>query len=345
MPEVLSQAEIDSLLTAVSTGKVDGTGSAVTESKNEDRAETKNPNWIAYDLTSHEKVVRNKLVALQSIHERFSRLFRASLGQYLKRPVSVNLNRIDFMKFGDYLQNLILPASVNIVSMPQLKGSLLYIVSSKLTYALVDAYYGGTERPFAKIGTRDEFTSIENNMIRKVSQIAIKDLADAWKLNYPISFKYERTETNPHFIGTIHPSELVAVLSIDVEFETLSGPCVVVLQLDPLEKIQEHLGFNVMGDFNMDKKEWRSHWINELMTTEMLVQVELGATTKTLQEIEYFEAGSVIPLAQDTVAPLTVYVQGLPRMQGMMGNVRGNLAVRMTETLKPKDSQEGEGND
>ena len=77
----------------------------------------------------------------------------------------------------------------------------------------------------------------------------------------------------------------------------------------------------------------------------MLVQVELGATTKTLQEIEYFEAGSVIPLTQDTVAPLTVYVQGLPRMQGMMGNVRGNLAIRMTETLKPKDSQEGEGND
>ncbi|NBX83466.1 hypothetical protein EBQ90_10350 [bacterium] len=72
MPEVLSQAEIDSLLTAVSTGKVEGTASADTGSKNEDRADTKNQNWIAYDLTSHEKIVRNKLVALQSIHERFS---------------------------------------------------------------------------------------------------------------------------------------------------------------------------------------------------------------------------------------------------------------------------------
>ena len=346
MPEVLSQAEIDSLLSAISTGEVE-TGSEAKQPAPKEKTGTSSggPNWIAYDLTSHEKIVRGRMVGLQGIHERFSRLYRASLSNYLKKPVTVNLNRVDFMKFGDYLNNLILPTSVNILSINELKGSLLYIVSSKLTYALVDAYYGGTERPFSKIGNREEFTSIENNMINKVSRMAMVDLQEAWRLNYPLTFNYSRTETNPHFIGTIHPSELVAVLTMDVEFESLSGPCHVVIQVEPLNKIQEYLAFNVTGDFNFENEEWRVHWIREVLSTEMVVSVELGSTQKTLGEIERLQKGNILVLSQDSVAPLSIYVEGLPRMAGMMGNLRGNLAVRMTQTLGPEATPEGEIND
>ena len=183
MPEVLSQAEIDSLLTAVSSGELASDGTSPQASF---ASEGGKQDWIAYDLTSHEKIVRSRMVALQGIHERFARLFRGSLSQYLKRPVTVNFNRIDFMKFSDYLKNLVLPTSVNILSMNQLKGSLLFLVSSKLTYALVDAYYGGSERPFSKIGTRDEFTSIENNMVNRISKFAVSDIQEAWRLKYPL---------------------------------------------------------------------------------------------------------------------------------------------------------------
>lgn len=346
MPEVLSQAEIDSLLTAISTGEVESdTNTKKTIQKKESESQSGGPNWIAYDLTSHEKIVRGRMVGLNGIHERFSRLFRASLTNYLKKPVSVNLSRVDFMKFGDYLNNLILPTSVNILNINEVKGSLLFVVSSKLTYALVDAYYGGNERPFSKIGNRDEFTSIENNMIAKVSKMATTDLQEAWRLNYPLTFEASRTETNPHFIGTIHPSELVAVLTMDVEFESLSGPCTVVLQIDPLNKIQEYLAFNVTGDFMFESEDWKEHWVNEVLTTELVVNVELGSTQKTLREIENFETGNTLILSQDSVAPLTVYVEGLPRMAGMMGNLRGNLAVRMTQTIQSEASSEGDSNE
>ncbi len=342
MPEVLSQAEIDSLLTAVSSGELASDGTSPQASF---ASEGGKQDWIAYDLTSHEKIVRSRMVALQGIHERFARLFRGSLSQYLKRPVTVNFNRIDFMKFSDYLKNLVLPTSVNILSMNQLKGSLLFLVSSKLTYALVDAYYGGSERPFSKIGTRDEFTSIENNMVNRISKFAVSDIQEAWRLKYPLKLDHVRTETNPHFIGTIHPSELVAVVIVDVEFENLTGPCQLVIQLEPLLKIQEYLGFNVTGEFSMEKTEWRKHWISEVMTTELLVQVELGSTKKTLGEIERFQKGQVLALNQDATGPLVIFVQGLPVMSGMMGNVRGNVAVQMTSTLNSDESHEGERND
>jgi len=342
MPEVLSQAEIDSLLSAVSSGEVSSDRNAKNPTS---QADAQKQDWIAYDLTSHEKIVRSRMIALQGIHERFARLFRSSLNSYLRKPVSVNFNRIDFMKFADYLKNLVMPTSVNIISMSELKGSMLFLVSSKLTYALVDAYYGGSERPFSKIGTRDEFTSIERNMIGRISQFAIKDIQEAWKLNYPLQLDFLRTETNPHFIGTIHPSELVAVITVDVEFENLTGSCNIVLQLDPLSRIQDNLAFNVTGEFLMEKNEWKNHWVQEVMTTELLVQVELGTTQKNLGELETLKKGQTLVLGQDATSPLIVYVQGLPLMRGMMGNIRGNLAVQMTSTLTPDESQEGDRHD
>lgn len=333
MPEVLSQAEIDSLLSAVSSGEVESDKNANAGSDPEKSSSENAPNWIAYDLTSHEKIIRGRLVALEGIHERFSRLLRASISNYLKRQVSVNLNRVDFMKFSEYLSTMILPTSVNIVNMTQLKGSLLFIVSSKLTYALVDAYYGGTERPFSKVGNRDEFTSIENNMISKITKMAVKDLQESWRLNYPLELNFTRTETNPHFIGTIHPSEFVAVMSIDVEFESLSGTCYVVLQLEPLEKIQEYLAFNVTGDFSLENSEWKEHWEKEILKTELDLRVELGSAFRNLVEIKRFKEGSEITLSQDSLEPLQLYVQGLPLLKGMMGNVRGNVAIKITETI------------
>ena len=224
MAEVLSQTEIDALLAAVSTGNV----------ATDDTPTKSTIDWIAYDLTSQEKIVRGRLAALEGIHERFARLFRVTLSSTLKKNATVTPTHTDFLKFGDYLSNILLPTSLNMISIPNLKGSMLFVVSSKLTYALVDAYYGGSERPFSKIGGREEFTKIENNMIRKMCLLAVRDLKEAWRLNYPIELEYMRAESNPHFVGTIHSSEFVAVVTFEVEFEALSGPLILIIQLRAL---------------------------------------------------------------------------------------------------------------
>lgn len=324
MAEVLSQNEIDALLAAVSAGSVE------TESP-EAAADPSQPkgDWIVYDLASQEKIFKGRLVALEGIHERFSRLFRITLSTYLKKNVTVSCTNIDFLKFGDYATNILMPASLNVLSVPNLQGHMIFLVTSKLTYALVDSYFGGSERPFAKIGSRDEFTAIENNMIRKLCQFAIKDLQEAWRLNYPIQLQYLQTESNPAFVGKIHASELVAVANFEVEFESLSGPFILILQLRALDPIASHLSVNVTSEIQGDLEVWRSHWLRELAQLPLDVRVELGETKRSLHEVQTWKAGDVIPLSQDSVAPLSVLVEGLPKHQGLMGIYRGNNAVKL----------------
>lgn len=338
MAEVLSQSEIDALLNAVSTGAVD------TQEPEAIKTGSSNPgaDWVAYDLTSQEKIVRSRLAGLQGIHERFARFLRISLSGSLKKSITINASSTDFLRFGDYLSNILLPTSINIIEMTEFKGFMLFVASSKLTYALIDAYYGGSERPFSKIGGREEFTSIENNMLRKITQMAIKDLEEAWKLNYPLKMEYVRSESNPQFVGSIHGSELVAVVSFDVEFENLSGPFVLIIQLRALDAILHHLSVNVTGEVQADLNAWKDHWFNELMTMELDLRVELGRTQKSLNDIQKLNVGDTMILSQDAVEPLTVFIEEVPKMKALMGTYRGNSAIRLIDD--PTAKKEGERN-
>lgn len=332
MAEVLSQSEIDALLAAVSSGSIETDEKLPAEAG----GEKSSTDWIAYDLTSHEKLVRGRLVALQGIHERFSRLFRSTLSQALKRNVSVNCTSTDFLRFSDYLGNILLPTSLNVVSMTNLKGHMLFVFTSKLAYALVDAYYGGTERPFSKIGGREEFTSIENNMVKKICQLAIKDMKDAWKLNFPVELDYQRTESNPHFVGNIHGSEMVAVVTFNVEFENLSGSFIAILQVRALDQIQQFLSVNVTTEIPPDAHLWQQHWVGELRDLKLDTRATLGSAEIPLDEIRNWKVGDILALHQDATEPIQVYLEGVPKIKGMMGVYRGNSAVRVTDLAPSK---------
>lgn len=324
MSEVLSQSEIDALLFAVSSGSVETAPAEAT-------SEEKKNDWIAYDLTSQEKIYHGKLVGLNGIHDRFARLLRVTLSNYFKKNVTISVTNTDYLKFGDYLANIVLPSSLNLLVMPKLQGHMLMMVTSKLLYALVDAYYGGIERPFAKLGTREEFTSIENNMIRKICAMAVADLKEAWRLNYSLDIEYSRMESNPAFIGSIHASDLVAVVNFDVEFENLSGPFILAIQLRALDPIQHHLSVNVTTEFDREVGQWRQHWLREIAQTELDVRVELGKAEKSLKEVQGWKPGDVLALNQDSASPVHVMIEDIPKLEGMMGVYRGNVAVRIVD--------------
>lgn len=326
MAEVLSQNEIDALLAAVSSGEIETT-------ENEGGKDGGAQDWVAYDLTSQEKIVRGKFVALQGIHERFARLSRITLSAMLKKNLSVNYIGVDFLRFGDYIANILMPTSLSLVHMKNLHGYSMFVVGSKLMYALVDAYYGGSERPYSKIGTKEEFTSIENQLIHHVILQAIKDMQEAWRLNYPIDLEYVRTESNPHFIGSIHASDLVTVASFEVEFDNLSGPLILIVQQKALEQIQEVLSINIMGELDKDTSKWVEHWHRELRDLDMTLSVELGAANRTLSEIQSFKPGDEITLWQDVLSPLNINIQNQLKFKGIKGTYRGNSAVKIAEVI------------
>ncbi len=323
MAEVLSQSEIDALLAAVSMGDVVTDAPVAFVEENQD--------WIAYDLTSHEKFIHGRFVGLTGIHQRFSQSFRATLTRLLKRNVAVSVASTEFLKFQDHASTITVPSALNIIAMKNLKDNLIFQVGAKFTYAMVDAYYGGAERPYSKIGGREEFTNIEAMMIKKLALLALVDLQAAWRSNFPLELEYKRVETNANFVGDIQPSDNVAVVTIDIDFDNLTGSVALVIPMRPLEKISQALAVNATTFGDEETELWERHWLQEVKKTALDLRVELGCTSKTLNSLQTLKKGDVLALDQDAGGQLAVLVEGQRKLMGLMGTCHGNSAVRITE--------------
>ena len=170
MSEVLSQGEVDALLRGVGEGDVE--------------TETDQPEEVSgvvpYDLTSQEKIIRGRLPTLDIINQMFSRLFRSTFAGMMHKSVDVSIVSTDTIKFGDFLRSLPVPSSLHIFRMEPFRGHGLMVIESKLVFAVVDTFFGGSGSMEAKITGRD-FSTIEIRMIKNVVLSALEDLEKAWK--------------------------------------------------------------------------------------------------------------------------------------------------------------------
>ncbi len=322
MNQVLSQSEVDALLAAVSEGEVAATGD-VSQSANDKGV-------VVYDLTSQDRIIRGRMPQLDVIYERFMRAFRISLSASLRRIATLNHASTDFLKFGEFINTLPMPTCMSVLRFNGLRGSALLVIESKLSYALVDSFFGGADRPYTKIEGK-EFTPIELSIVRKVVELAISDLESAWASVWKIDCSFVRTEVNPQFVGIVPPTDVVIASTFDVELESANGTITLVIPYSTIEPIKQKLssGFQVESD-QTDKKLWTSIIKEQLVDTDVDLLVQMGETQITLDELMKLKVGDVIPLDQDVTGELNVQVEGTRKFKAYYGISHGNVAVQLT---------------
>ena len=324
MSEVLSQGEVDALLRGVGDGEID------TET---DEAAEEVSGIVAYDLTSQEKIIRGRLPTLDIINQMFSRLFRNTFSALMRKPVDVRTISTDTIKFGDFLRSLPVPSSLHIFRMDPLRGHGLMVVESKLVFAVVDTFFGGTGTKEAKVTGRD-FSSIETRMTKSVITGALEDLEKAWLPVHEVTTNFVRSEINPQFAAIVPPTDIVMVMLFEIEMENISGTLTICLPYSAIEPIIPKL----KAQFQSEEMEVDHDWVNslrsELLSTEVELVAELGATTITPEELMGFKVGDTLMLGNDVSDPLTIKVEHNPKFKGFPGNSRGNKAIQLTEVIK-----------
>lgn len=325
MNQVLSQSEVDALLAAVSEGEVEsgGEGSPTSEDKG----------VVVYDLTSQDRIIRARFPQLDVIYEKFMRAFRVSLSSALRKIATLNLASTDFLKFAEFINTLPLPTAMSVLRFNELRGASLFVIENKLAYSLVDSFFGGTDRPYSKNDGK-EFTPIELSIIRKVVELAITDLENAWASVYKIDCHFVRTEVNPQFVGIVPPTDVVIVTTFDVELENANGTMTLVIPYATIEPIKQKLssGFQVESD-HTDKKLWSNTLTEQLLETECEVLVHLGETSIQMKDLMELKVGDVIPLNQDVTGEFDVQIEGVKKFKSYYGVSHGNRAVKLTKKI------------
>jgi flagellar motor switch protein FliM len=332
MAQVLSQDEVDALLNAVNDDEDafggDDDGFDVDGDDIDDNIQT-------YDLTNQDRVIRGRMPILEIIYERFIRAFRVSLSNSLRKISTISMISTDLLKFGEFVNTLPIPSCMSILRFNELRGPALLVFESKLAYAIIDSYFGGTDRPFTKIEGK-EFTQIELSFMKRVMDMAIADLEEAWAPVHRIDAQFLRTEINPQFVGVVPPSDVIIATTLEVEFESASGTIMIVVPYSTIEPIKQKLSSSFQTDNDIADSIWTTAMNQHLLDVDANLIVKLGESEMTVGDLLTLEVGDIIPLNREASGEVDLAIEGIEKMKCLMGVYKGNRAVQVTKVDKKK---------
>ena len=331
MEQTLTQSEVDALLNAVTQKDVNVNSPSIPDPVEEEAS--LEPDVLPYDLTNQDRVIRGRMPTLDIIYERFIRLYRLSLSNALRKIATISIISTDLLKFGEFVNTLPIPSCMCIMRFESLRGPALLVFESKLTYSLVDSFFGGTDRPYTKVEGK-EFTRIELSIMRKVIDLAVKDLEEAWAPVHKAEIAFLRTEVNPQFVGVVPPSDVVISTTFEVELENASGIITLVIPYSTIEPIKNKLNASFQNESDRVDKEWTAKVEEHLMNSEANVLVNVGNASITVGDLVNLNVGDIIPLTQDADGELDVLVEGVPKFKCFFGTSRGNRAVKITRNFE-----------
>lgn len=327
MNEVLSQEEINTLLKGLSEGEIE-----------EGAVEAQAPahNVKKFDLASQERIVRGRMPTMEMIHDRFSRQFRTVLGKFLGRSCFTNVGKIEMVKFGAFLKKLPLPSSLHILKMAPLPGQALLVVSAPLVFSVIDGLFGGRGTTRVKVEGR-EYTAIETSLISKVVSLAIEVLNEAWNPVHPVEFQFLRSEFNPFAVTIAPPSDVVVVITIEVEFEQECTTLSICIPYSTLEPIKGKLSTSVQSTrLEVDSALSRRMQTN-IQETVCEVSVQLARGAVKLRDFLNLQIGDVLKLETLPTEEARVMVEGTPKLYGHIGSLHGNRAVKISRPIPKLD--------
>ena len=322
--QILSQEEVDALLSSMSSGEVEIEPSEEVEEK---EAAADLP---VYDLTVQNIMMREQFDVLDEVHDRFANSLRNYMGSTLGVSVEIDLASTEMVKFGEFMEGLSSQTSFHTFRMDPLVGSALLAIEGKLVFFLIDCMFGGTGK--GGIKKEREFTLLEQRVMRKFAGDVLKDLEKAWELVHPMAISIGKSETKQQFVRLVSPSDLVIVVMTSVTLDEFSANMLLCIPYLLLEPIRKKLSYKNLRDAELGNT-WKEQLKTLLGESEVTLAAELGKTSHTIRSILDLNKGDVVMLNSGPQDPIPVMVEKVPKFLGIAGVVAGNRAVRINSLV------------
>jgi flagellar motor switch protein FliM len=329
--DILSQEEVDALLKGV-TGEVDES-----PDENQESGEVR-----AYNLGKQERIVRGRMPTLEIINERFARLFRIGLFNFMRRNAEISVGPVRVLKYSEFIRNLVVPTNLNLVHVKPLRGTSLFIFDPNFVFLVVDNLFGGDGRFHMRVEGRD-FTPTEQRIIQRLLDVAFLEYQKSWEPIYPVEFEYIRSEMNTQFANIATPSEVVVVTTFNIELGAGGGDFHVCMPYAMIEPIRDLLYSTMQGERLEVDERWAKLLTKQVQIAEVDLVANLGSAPVTLGQIVNMKVGDVISL--DIPEAVIAEVDGIPVLECKYGILNGQYALKVNKVLAGLDEDSAQGDD
>lgn len=323
MGDVLSQSEIDTLLAALSTGELD-----VEQMQGSGEKQVKD-----YDFNRPAKFSKEHLRTLEIMYEHYGRLISTNLPVYLRKNVQVTVASSETVTFSEFSNALSNPVILGIVDFRPLPGNIIIELAPQLGFAMIDRMLGGQGVPLEK--NRD-FSEIEMTILEKLVVICMQLMREPWRNVIDIDPVMERIETNAQFAQVIAPSDMIAIVTMNVRIGDVEGFMNICLPYFTLEDIMDRLNTKYwFSTMQKDDTEDYEEYIEALIKRiDVPVKAVLGKSQVSVNDFLNLQQGDIIRLDTKVDEEMDVYVGNIKKFKALPGSSKEQYAVRVTSVIR-----------
>lgn len=326
MNEVLSQDEIDQLLTAISSG----------DSDTDDFKPVSDTRKIKiYDFKRPDKFSKEQLRTVSNMHETFARLTTTSLSAQLRSLVHVHVASVDQLTYEEFIRSIPTPTTLAVVNMDPLKGNAVLEIDPAITFCMIDRLFGG--RGVTATNKNRDLTDIEQSVMEGIIVRILANMREAWTQVIDLRPRLGQIETNPQFAQIVPPSEMVVLITLETKVgdeEGMMNFCIPYLTIEPIiSKLSSQFWFSSVR--RSSTTQYLGTLKEKLSSVDMEVVAEIGTIPLSVRDVLSLRTGDIVRLSNTKVGdPLTLSVGNKKKFFCQPGVVGKKMAVQVTGKIE-----------
>lgn len=318
MSDVLSQSEIDNLLSALNSGEFDPNAT-----EEEDERPVKD-----YNFARPSKFSKEHLRTLVFIYEHYARLLSTTLPVYLRKNVQVEVMHSEAATYQEFSNSLSNPVLLGVVNFSPLEGNIIMEMATGLGYAVVDRMLGGDGQPLEK--TRD-FTEIELTIIERIMVVCVNLLVEPWQTVVQLEPILDRIETNSQFAQFVTPNEMTSIITMNLRIGTAEGLMNICIPYEVIEPVIDKLNTKNWYSSNETTEigTYKEVIEESLQKAKIPVRAIMGRSAISVNDFMHLLPGDIIKIDTHLEDELDVYVGNIKKFSAIPGAYEDSYAVKI----------------
>jgi len=286
-----------------------------------------------YDFKRPERVGKEQMRALQTLHEGFGRNFGAALSGLLRSIVEVKLTSVDQLTYSEFVFSLENPTCFNLLRADPLEGNLILDINPSILYPIIDRLLGGGKDsgPLA----RRPLTEIELRLVSRITSLFLDEMRRAWANVVDLDLSVERVESNPQLVQIVPPNEVVVLISFELTLQEVRGMVNLCIPFNSIERIGNKLSANSWLAYSRRgaTPESMMHIGRGLRGALVELVVELAESKISTGDLIGLRVGDIVTTEKDIREPMDVLVQGVAKFRAKAGAFKGRKAIQIDHTV------------
>ncbi|WP_312643795.1 flagellar motor switch protein FliM [Hydrogenoanaerobacterium sp.] len=329
MPEILSQSQIDALLTNLGKG----------EPISPQESSAGGRRIKEYDFKSPKKFTKERLRTLESMHENLARSITSYFTSMLREYCEVSVLQIEEQRYFEYSNALPDIALVGLIDLNPLdpnisETTLTMDMSTTIGFFMIDRLLGGAGEGY---NLDREFTDIEKTILAYVYEKFAHYVEEAWGTSIDAKASFRGLETNSRLLQVNAQEDIVVIVVLNAKIRNVTGKISICIPATSLEEMSDSFSSKYTRStrkMDADKEKQRKQVImNSIMHSDLELKARLHEFELGMHDVLQLQVGDIIPLNKNINSDIQVLVEDVPWFTAKLGKIKTRKAVKVNKFM------------